>query len=277
MRQERLGLMCGETFPMLWLEGHRHGDIELNLIGRGYVVYLHHGRNQRLNAGDLAVFWAAIPHQVAERADGTIMHWLTLPLADFLAWQLPSGLVHNVMEGDMVIQADSGSMVEFDAMRFRQWQRDLVWDNEDRRHVVLLEIQARLWRMAMAGRVIVSGDAVEDKAEMVGGMAHAKAMASFMAAHYTEALTVPQIADCAGINPNYAMTIFRECFQMTIGEYLTQYRVAHAQRLLVTTQELIEAIAFEAGFTSVSRFYVAFKAACGQSPKRYRQMNGYQT
>jgi len=51
---------------------------------------------------------------------------------------------------------------------------------------------------------------------------------------------------------------------------LIQYRVAHAQRLLLVSDKPINEIALEAGFGSVSQFYTVFKQACGQPPKQYR-------
>jgi transcriptional regulator GlxA family with amidase domain len=56
-----------------------------------------------------------------------------------------------------------------------------------------------------------------------------------------------------------------------ILDYLTQYRVAHAQRLLVTTDLPVLEIALACGFNSLSRFYAAFKKICGRSPRTYRQ------
>jgi AraC-like DNA-binding protein len=67
------------------------------------------------------------------------------------------------------------------------------------------------------------------------------------------------------------MKIFRDRLNISMIEYLTRHRVAHAQRLLLTTDKDILEIALEAGFGSSSRFYAAFKHFCGQSPGQYRR------
>ena len=59
---------------------------------------------------------------------------------------------------------------------------------------------------------------------------------------------------------------------MSIIDYITQYRVSHAQFLLITTDTNVSEIALKAGFGSISRFYTAFKKVCGQSPVAYRAM-----
>jgi AraC-like DNA-binding protein len=66
------------------------------------------------------------------------------------------------------------------------------------------------------------------------------------------------------------MALFRQTCGLTIVEYLTQYRVAAAQRLQATTDAGPLEIALEAGFGSASRFYAAFRCLCSKSPCSYR-------
>ena len=91
-------------------------------------------------------------------------------------------------------------------------------------------------------------------------------MVRHIAEHFREPVTVSDVADAARLHPNYAMTQFRNVVRMTIGEYLAQFRLAEARRLLVTTDLRTNEVAAAAGFGSVSRFYAAFVAACGTPP-----------
>jgi AraC family transcriptional regulator, melibiose operon regulatory protein len=47
--------------------------------------------------------------------------------------------------------------------------------------------------------------------------------------------------------------------------------LSHAQRLLVTTEELILNVALSSGFGSLSRFNEAFQGAFGCTPRDYRK------
>ena len=67
------------------------------------------------------------------------------------------------------------------------------------------------------------------------------------------------------------MNLFRQAFGTTITAFITQHRLTHAQRLLVTTSDSILDVALSAGFQSLSRFNEAFKKACGCSPREYRK------
>ena len=102
-------------------------------------------------------------------------------------------------------------------------------------------------------------------------LSHVEKIAEFLSAHYQDELTVHHIAANVNLHPNYAMDIFRKSFGATIIEYLTTLRVAHAQQLLVNTDQSVLTIALESGFGSVSQFYVAFNRLCGMSPRAYRE------
>jgi len=54
-------------------------------------------------------------------------------------------------------------------------------------------------------------------------------------------------------------------------KYVTQHRLSHAQRLLVTTDDLVVNIALKSGFGSLSRFNEAFRQAFGCTPREYRR------
>ncbi len=95
-------------------------------------------------------------------------------------------------------------------------------------------------------------------------------MARFIALHYTEPISVADVAREVNLNPNYALTLFRRGIGMGIVEFVTWHRIMHAQRLLATSEVAILDIAFASGFGSTSRFYAAFKRECKCSPREYR-------
>jgi AraC-like DNA-binding protein len=98
-------------------------------------------------------------------------------------------------------------------------------------------------------------------------------MACLIAQRYTEPLTVEQIGGAVGLNPNYAMGLFKKTFGTTFVDYITHHRVSHAQRLLATSDEKIVEVAFGSGFNSLSRFNEAFRRACGCTPRVYRRQH----
>lgn len=252
----------GEPQPMA--RYHRHHEVELNLVERGAISYLFGASAAPLAAGQLAVFWGVLPHRLAHVEPGTLLHWVTIPLGLFLRWGLPASLTRQVLAGLPVCDQDAGRG-ELDRALLEQWQRDLRAPAPERHAIAQLEIEARLRRLALS--VAPAGPSRPTPA---GGERKVEQIARLIAERYAEPLRVGDLADAVGLHPNYAMQLFRKAFGMSLLEYLAQHRIAHAQRLLLTTDAPVAAIALDCGFGSASQFYAVFRRACGLAPGAYR-------
>ena len=269
----KFGLRSQSVKPSSLNQAHSHREVELNLIETGSITYIFGGQQIILEAGELAIFWAAIPHHIIAVTEPTSMHWLTIPLTNFMQWDLPNWFAESIFSAQMVVT--SSPNLAFELANIKQWQRDISSNANEKLRVMLLEIEARLWRLAFATnpqQTINKRTAVYENKPI--GFRQAQQMARFMASHYTEDLSIQNITDCVKLHPNYAMGIFRKHYQMSLLAYLTQFRVAHAQRLLLVTDNLIKDIAFASGFGSISQFYATFKKVCGHSPRQYRILHG---
>lgn len=266
------GLTCVHWRPSPMLRPDHHNEIELNFLESGTVTYLLGGRKTVIEAGRLSVFWAAIPHQIIDFGRATSYFVVTIPLQWFLQWRLPEHFVQPLLQGLLVSEPTSERAVS-DSQQFAHWEEDLQREGTELQKAVLLEMQARLVRLALnlpvrpkpvvkRGRLATVTDTGLNKVEQ---------MACFIAQNYTESLTVQQIGEYVKLHPNYAMNLFQKTFGTTLINYLTQHRISHAQRLLATTEQSITEIAFNSGFNSISRFNDAFRRACGCTPREYRR------
>ena len=248
----------------------RHNEIELNLLLRGSLTYLLGGVRATLRQGHWGAFWAAVPHQIITLEKDPQYFVITLPLAWFLQCQLPPKMVDRLLGGQFLTDPDSRRW-ELDLALCRQWQQDLEGSNGQPAPMTTLELHARLLRLAEA---LPEAPARRPPARAIlgeAGVTKAEQMASYIARHYQEALSVDDVARQVHLHPNYAMALFKRIFRTTLNGYLTHYRIAQAQRLLVTTDEKVVDVALESGFWTSSRFYEAFQRACGCSPSRYRK------
>src|SRR6266568_1980847 len=150
---------------------------------------------------------------------------------------------------------------------FSQWHHILQEPWHDYERVMLLEVEARLRRIA---QTMPSQPPLPTQQMTTRLHQKVEAMICFITEHYMEPLQLGQIAQAVGLHPGYATELFRKSFGLSIMGYLLQHRVAHAQRLLATTDQTVLNVAMEAGFTSASRFYATFQKITGQSPRAYR-------
>jgi AraC family transcriptional regulator len=90
-------------------------------------------------------------------------------------------------------------------------------------------------------------------------------------AHFTESLSVDELAASVGIHPHHLTRAFREQYGCTLGEYLRKLRIEHAQRQLTTSDAPLAKIAVEAGFADQSHFSKTFKRETGMTPTEFRR------
>jgi AraC-like DNA-binding protein len=267
---DTLGFASDWFCPALMRQPHRHNEVEINFVEAGSLTYLFGGMHMHVRAGQLVIFWATIPHQIMQVEESSVLHWVTIPFASFLQWRLPDMLTRRVVRGNFVLgRQEQGYQLH--QHLFRQWYADLQSASSEHRTIVLLEVEACLRRFALSFPA-TNIPFTEDTNVVVPSneLNSVERIAVFIADHYTEAITVEQIARQVHLHPNYVMSLFRKSFGISIGDYITQYRISHAQRLLVTTTMNVSEIALDAGFGSVSRFYSAFKQVCEVSPRAYR-------
>jgi AraC-like DNA-binding protein len=266
------GFTCEKWLPRRMPRANRHNEIELNFLRAGSITYLLGGRRVTFTAGRLGCFWAAIPHQLVSYDGGDAYHVATIPLAWFLQCGLPGDVVQRLLRGEAIAEPDD-ARAAFDAQLFEQWFTDLDAGGGEHQRTVLLEMEARLVRLAEAFRRRAARPGSPRRLTVdlgPGGISKVEQMATFLAQHYTEHLSVSAVASQVGLHPNYAMSVFRKAFGTTLLEYLTQLRISHAQRLLATTDDKVLDVALSSGFSSISRFNAAFGRVCGCTPTAYR-------
>ena len=222
----------------------------------------------------MAAFWAGVSHQIVDFERLSEYFVLTIPLAWFLQWRLPDHFTQTILHGGTIVEPDEGRLAS-DRASFESWSEDLRIGSEERRQVCLLEVEARLRRLAMSvaadgtRRPRRNSPAVLDQRHL----SRAERMAGFIAQNYTQPLTAEAIGQHVGLHPNYAMALFQRTFGTTLIAHITQHRLSHAQRLLVTTKDSIASIAFGSGFGSLSRFNEAFRQSFGCTPREYRGLH----
>lgn len=250
-----------------------HNEIELNMLTKGSVSYLLGGRRVQLETGTLNVFWAAIPHQIVDFQRGTEYFAATIPLAWFLQCRLTERFVQPLLRGELLSERLAGRG-QRDADLFAQWEIDLQQPDDEIRHVVMLEMEARLRRMIGTLPLAPTSPGRRAKTRATGlqsgEISKVEQIACVIAQRYTEPLTVTEIGRAVGLHPNYAMGLFKKAFGTTLLDYIVNHRISHAQRLLATTDEKIVDVAFNSGFNSISRFNETFRRACGCTPREYR-------
>ena len=89
--------------------------------------------------------------------------------------------------------------------------------------------------------------------------------------HVKERLTINELAQHGGLAATTLKRCFKEMYGKTIFQYMQEYRVSEAARLLIEGEESIMEIAARVGYENSSKFAKAFQKFTGLTPSMYRQ------
>ena len=92
----------------------------------------------------------------------------------------------------------------------------------------------------------------------------------FIASHYTQHLTLEQVAGYVALSPTYFSRIFKQEVGCTFVDYLTQIRLQEAKRLLRTTTLSLAEISYAIGYHSPNYLSELFKTLEGMTASSYR-------
>ena len=246
---------------------HVHGEIEFNLVSGGPLRYLFAGRSLDFPSDRWLAYWAGLPHCVLGVTQPCELLWFTVPVTTFLGWD-DAGLAGRLLAGEIIAEAAPRAGARAHAHAIEAALRG----DARRRRIAELEIEAVACRLALDARTFAPAlGAARRRVRAPAATGTVERMAAWLADHYRDDVDVAACAAAAKVHPGYAMTAFRAATGSTVRQYLERLRLAHAQRLLLTSDRDVLAIALDAGFGSLARFYVAFKRAFAETPAAYRR------
>lgn len=94
--------------------------------------------------------------------------------------------------------------------------------------------------------------------------------AAYLENHYTEELSIEELASLAGLSVRHFRRLFQEIYNTSPIQYINSLRIQAAKRLLLSSDLSITDIAMHCGFANGNYFSTRFKQATGQSPYVYR-------
>ena len=117
------------------------------------------------------------------------------------------------------------------------------------------------------------GEAYEmlgEETEFLGCSSKILSAIDYMKTNYSRAITLEDIAEYVGISRIYLSQIFKKETGINISDFLIQYRLKKAKKLLLTSNLKVYTIAEMCGFGSVQYFGQIFKKMTGFSPYQFK-------
>ena len=96
-------------------------------------------------------------------------------------------------------------------------------------------------------------------------------IALYIQTHYKEKLSLEQLGQEFHMSPKYFSVFFQKHFSRNFTEYLSAIRIEHAKKMLVESDEDMELVSQQTGFSSSSYFIRMFRENLGLTPGQYRK------
>ncbi len=93
----------------------------------------------------------------------------------------------------------------------------------------------------------------------------------YITTHYSEPITVEEMAKSANLSYSYFSRIFKQVTERSFSEYLNYIRISESEKLLLTTDMNITEIAFAVGFSTSSYYIQQFRHYKNLSPKQFKK------
>ena len=89
--------------------------------------------------------------------------------------------------------------------------------------------------------------------------------------HYGEEIGRNEIAEHFFLTPEYLAKMYKRKTGTSLKDYLNEYRIGQAKRLLAQTDKLVSDVAIEVGMDNFSYFSTLFRKYTGLTPNEYRK------
>ncbi len=94
---------------------------------------------------------------------------------------------------------------------------------------------------------------------------------NYVRENFKEPITLDEIADVSHMTVPAFCRYFKKMTRKTFTQFVNEYRLVHASKLLAETSMSITEACYESGFNNFSHFNKKFKAYTGKSPSLYRK------
>lgn len=250
---------------------HAHTRFEITVVDEGSGEYTTEHKVYPMRPGDVFVFSSNEVHCITQTgSEGltiTNLHFEPLYLnRDFLNSMENSYInfcFSHAKEFDNRIPAEKATILRDHHRKIKEELREM---NEEypiaiRSHLHLLLIE--LLRNHHYRTPIMIGQTALDILTVY----------DYIDRHISEELTLKQLAEIAGLSPNYFSHLFKKLNGIPLWEYITAKRIEKAVHLIRSSEYPLTVldIALQCGFNNTVNFNKAFKKHKGVTPSEFRR------
>lgn len=257
-------------FDLQCIDWHWHSEVEFVFLEKGAASFLIGSERYELTEGCGVFVNAQVIHRFESISDAVIPNIVFSPVLlaseESLVYQK---YIQPVLSSGMRCQIYSPHV---------PWQKEIlqllkavfsVQQKEAAREIKTLQLLLKLWTILYEHACISENKPLSKVSARTQGQL--QIMMQYIHKNYSSAVTLEDIARSAVISKSSALNLFKKYLHTSPINYVTDYRLKCAARLLLTTESSIASIALDTGFESAGYFCRKFKQLFQCTPGEYRK------
>lgn len=250
---------------------HWHEEIEITYVVSGSIGHLLNGKRVTLRAGDAIFINAKQLHLIESGGEDCELYCLIfqpmmLSTSNYIAQKYITPIVENEkLDYFFLKQSDLKHKAVLDAII-------KIYNMQDSKDFELLEmpILFELWHS-----LYTILPRTESNERVVNEDLHrVQKMLAYVHKNYAKELELADICEAGMVGKTKGTKIFKQYLNMTPVDYLINYRLEIASRMLKETDQPVLDIALMTGFSDSSYFARIFRKRVGMTPIQYREQMG---
>ena len=254
---------------------HWHDELEFGIIQKGcaqFTIYKDKETTTHiLNPGDGIFINSGCLHSARSLAPDTVISEFVISAA------FPGQILRNISEqySDPITTTAVTHCIFNHSLSKEEpllsGIRELCFILEEEPDAVLhiVEIVCRIWRLLTCHIIEIEETGALNSVNQAQEE-RLKQMLSYIHSHYSEKITVNQIAASASVSRTECFRCFHVILKKTPAEYLEDYRLSMSIVFLSDQERSISDIAMICGFNSISYFCKRFRERYGTSPNKFK-------
>lgn len=255
---------------------HWHKEFELNYILLGQGEFICGDDRFTFREGDIIILQPDVLHAVCQSSDSVKLYDTLVFNADMLvgtgADRSSLELFVPLVNGSLVIP----SRISKRHSRYRELEvcvKEIFRNAKKNTPLNDIILKSELFRFFAI--LAESNDLRPADCTNTARSEKIRPALEFINGHFTENITIEQLADISHLSKSYFMSCFKNAAGIGATRYINQIRINAVCELLRTDDRNVSELAFACGFTNLANFNRQFLRQIGVSPKEYRKRYGY--
>lgn len=247
---------------------HWHEEIEITYVVSGSIKHQLNGKRVRIDAGEAIYINAKQLHLIEAGSQDTVLYCLIfhptlLCASNYIAQKYVLPIVENEkLDYFFLKKSNKKEKVILDAIvKIHELQDDPAFE------LKAMQLLHELW----ISLYDVLPKANPNETVMNEDLHRVQKMLAYIHKNYADNLGLEDICRAGEVGKTKGTKVFGQFLNMTPVDYLINYRLEIASRLLIETNDSVIDIALIVGFSDSSYFARVFRKRIGISPMEYRR------